>query len=231
MMFEVSLAVAFALVVSFVCSISEASLLSVGHAQIQSLGKSRAGRILRRFKREIDAPIAAILILNTVANTIGAAFAGGSYLKAFGEETLWIFSLVFTVAILLLSEIIPKTIGVAHAGRVIVPIAYFIQILIYALRPIIFLTHGVSRLLKGNQPAQITSIDEIRLLASLGHAEGAVTARAAEIIEGAATLRELTAYDVMVPRTGVKFLSAERSLEHNLELVESCGHSRFPYSA
>ena len=55
-----------------------------------------------------------------------------------------------------------------------------------------------------------------------------ITARAAEIIEGAATLRELTAYDVMVPRTGVKFLSAERSLEHNLELVESRGHSRFP---
>src|SRR5690606_21193452 len=113
MMLELSLAVAFALVVSFFCSLSEASLLSVGHAQVQALGGTRAGRILQRFKREIDAPIAAILILNTVANTIGAAFAGGSYLKAFGEETLWIFSLVFTVAILVFSEIIPKTLGVA----------------------------------------------------------------------------------------------------------------------
>jgi Mg2+/Co2+ transporter CorB len=120
---------------------------------VQGLGPSRAGRILRRFKREIDAPIAAILILNTVANTIGAAFAGGSYLKTFGEETLWIFSVVFTVAVLVFSEIIPKTLGVAYAGRVAPPLAYVIQIAIYALKPVILITHGISRLLRGNQPA------------------------------------------------------------------------------
>lgn len=229
-MVELSLAVAFALVVSFFCSISEASLLSVGHAQVQALGATRAGRILQRFKREIDAPIAAILILNTFANTIGAAFAGGSYQKLFGADTLWIFSLAFTIAILVFSEIIPKTLGVAHAGRVVAPLAFVIQVLIYALKPIIFITHGISRSLKGNQRAHITSIEEIRLLASLGHAEGAVTARAAEIIEGAAALRDLKAYDVMVPRTSVRFLSGERSLEENLALVESSGHSRFPYT-
>ncbi len=229
-MLELSLAVAFSLVASFFCSISEASLLSVGHAQVQALGASRSGRILQRFKREIDAPIAAILILNTCANTIGAAFAGVSYQKAYGDQSLWVFSLAFTIAILFFSEIIPKTLGVAFAGRVVVPLAYAIQLLIYALLPFIYLTHGVSRLLKGKHQPKITSIDEIRLLASLGQAEGAVTARAAEIIEGAATLRELTAYDVMVPRTGVKFLSGERSLEDNLRLVENSGHSRFPYS-
>lgn len=229
-MLELSLAVAFALVVSFFCSISEASLLSVGHAQVQALGASRAGRILQRFKREIDAPIAAILILNTVANVAGSFFAGGSYTKTFGEETSMMFSLVFTAAVLIFAEIIPKTLGVAFAARVVVPLAYFIQLLIYVLKPMIFLTHGISRFLKGNQPAQITSIEEIRLLAMLGHAEGAVTARAAEIIEGAAALRDLTVYDVMVPRTGVTFLSGERSLEENLRLVETSGHSRFPYT-
>lgn len=229
-MLELSLAVAFALVVSFFCSLSESSLLSVGHAQVQAMGTSRAGRILQRFKREIDAPIAAILILNTIANTIGAAYAGGSYLKVFGEQTLWIFSAAFTTAILLFSEIIPKTLGVAFAGRVIAPLAYWIQALIYVLKPVIWVTHGISRLIKGNQRTQVTSLEEIRLLATLGHAEGAVTARAAAIIGGAATLRDLTAYDVMVPRTSVKFLSGDRSLEENLQLVEKSGHSRFPYS-
>ena len=229
-MLELSLAVVLALVVSFFCSLSEASLLSVGHAQVQAMGASGAGRILQRFKREIDAPIAAILILNTIANTIGAAYAGGSYLKVFGEQTLWIFSGAFTIGVLVLSEIIPKTLGVTFASRVIAPLAYWIQLLIYVLKPVIFVTHGISRLLKGDQRSQVTSIEEIRLLATLGHAEGAVTARAAAIIEGAATLRDLTVYDVMVPRTSVKFLSGERTLEENLRLVESSGHSRFPYS-
>ena len=74
-----AIAVSSALVFSFLCSISEAVLLSMQHAQIEALGKSRAARVLKRFKREIDQPISAILILNTIANTLGAAIGGASY--------------------------------------------------------------------------------------------------------------------------------------------------------
>ena len=229
-MFELTLAVAFTLVISFVCSISEASLLSIGHAQVQALGNSRAGRLVQHFKREIDAPIAAILILNTAANMVGASFAGAGYSDVFGDDTLVWFTVAFTLAVLFFSEIIPKTLGVAFSGRVIVPVAYVIRPLVFILRPLLFVTRSVSRLLRGKNQAQVTSIEEIRLLASLGHAEGALTERTARIIDGAAALRELTAYDVMVPRTGVVFLSANRSLDDNLTLVDSSGHSRFPYS-
>jgi CBS domain containing-hemolysin-like protein len=229
-MFELTLAVAFTLVVSFVCSISEASLLSIGHAQVQALGKSRAGRLVQHFKREIDAPIATILILNTSANMIGASFAGAGYSEVFGDATLFWFTLVFTLAVLVLSEIIPKTLGVAFSSRVIVPVAYFLRPFVFVLGPLLFVTRSVSRLMRGKKQAHVTSIEEIRLLASLGHAEGALTERTARIIDGAAALRELTAYDVMVPRTSVAFLSASRSLEENLKLVEASAHSRFPYS-
>ena len=116
------LAVASALVFSFLCSVSEAVLLSVGHAQVEKLGKSKAGKILRRFKREIDVPLAAILVLNTVANTAGAAVAGASYGLVFDESTVWIFSLAFTVAVLLFTEILPKTLGVTFAPRLVVPV-------------------------------------------------------------------------------------------------------------
>jgi putative hemolysin len=223
-------AVALALVVSFLCSISEAVLLSVGHAQIEALGKSRAGNIMREFKREIDVPIAAILILNTFANTIGAAVAGATYGRVFDPSTLWIFSVVFTLAILFFSEIIPKTLGVTHSGRLAAPVALWVRATITFLRPLLFVTRAVSGLMRRGQPPPITSIDEIRLLASAGRSEGAVGSRVAEMIEGAAALRELTAYDVMVPRAGIAYLSGSRSLEENLMVIRRSGHSRFPFT-
>ncbi len=222
-------AVGLALAVSFVCSISEAALLSVTHAEAQALGDSRAGRILRRFKREIDVPIAAILALNTTANTIGAAMAGVSYGEVFSEDTLLLFSIVFTAAILLFGEIIPKTLGAVHTSRFIVVVVYFVSFLVVALKPVIFATRGLMRVVRGEE-APVTSLQEIRLLAELGKSEGALAERTAKMIEGAARLKELTAYDVMVPRTATVILSGKKSLAENLTLVRSSGYSRFPYS-
>lgn len=229
-MLVLTLAVGLALVISFVCSISEAVLLSVTHSQIQALGKSRAAKTLRRFKREIDVPIAAILVLNTVANTVGAAVAGASYIQVFGVSSLWVFSLSFTLAILFFSEIVPKTLGVTFVAQLAMPVAMGVQVLVWVLRPVLFLTRNISGILRRGQLAPVTSIDEIRLLAALGRTEGAVGARTASMIEGAAALRELTAYDVMVPRVGVVFLSGQSSLEENLRKVRNSGHSRFPYA-
>ena len=100
------LAVGTALVVSFLCSIFESVLLSVGFARVEALNQdgSRAGAILTRFKREMDVPIAAILILNTAAHTIGAAVAGASYSNVFTASTLWLFSIIFTIAVLLCAQ-------------------------------------------------------------------------------------------------------------------------------
>ncbi|HEY3235987.1 MAG TPA: hemolysin family protein [Polyangiaceae bacterium] len=224
------LAVSLALVFTFICSISEAVLLSVGHAEIEALGKSRAGRLLRDFKREIDDPLAAILILSTIANTLGSAIAGGTYPTVFNESSLWFFSLLFTVAILVVSEIIPKTLGVSFSGHLAAPVALSVRALVIGLRPLLFLTRAISRGLRGSKLRPVTSIDEIRLLASLGRTEGAVGRRTAELIEGAAALRELTAYDVMVPRAGVTVLSGARSLEENLSEIRRTGHSRFPFA-
>ena len=87
------------LAISFLCSIAEAVILSVQHAQIEALGKSRAAEILREFKREIDIPIAAIVSFHTVAHTIGASVCGAMYVHAMGDSTLWVFSLTFTLAV------------------------------------------------------------------------------------------------------------------------------------
>lgn len=222
-------AVVFSVIVSFLCSISEASLLSITRAQVQGLGETRAGRILQTFKAEIDVPIAAILILNTAANTLGAAVAAAAYVSLYGPATLWGFSLVFTLALLIFGEIIPKTVGAVHTQRFIVPVVYWVRALAFFFRPIILLTRLVTRLISG-ESRPVTSLEEIRLLAELGKSEGALAARTAKMIDGAARLRELSAYHVMVPRTSTLMLSGETSLAETLRIIQRSGHSRFPYS-
>jgi len=118
-------AVSVVLVVSFLCSIFESVLLSLTRPQVEVLLQKHqlAGRLLTGFKANMDVPIAAILILNTSAHTIGAAVAGASYSNVFDVSTLWIFSIVFTIAVLLFTEIIPKTLGVAHTTALATPVA------------------------------------------------------------------------------------------------------------
>ena len=224
------LTVLWSLIVSFFCSVSEAVALSVTHAQVDGLGKSRGAEILRDFKREIDLPIAAIVSFHTVAHTVGASVCGAMYVNVFGERTLWVFSLGFTIAVLIFSEIVPKTIGVTYAAQLAVPVAYSVRLLVVVLRPILWLTSIFARLLRGETASPVTSLEEIKLLVALGRSEGAVAGRVADMIEGATALRELTAYDVMVPRARVVYLSGERDLEQNLQVVRESGHSRFPFT-
>lgn len=225
-------AVSLALIVSFLCSIFESVLLSLNSAQVEVLAEqgSPAGKLMRRFKERIDTPIAAILILNTIAHTIGAAVAGASYENVFDPATLWIFSLIFTAAVLLITEIIPKTLGVAYAQRLAAPVAYGIQALILILRPLVAVTEKLSSALRGNARPDITSIEEIRLLARLGRSQGAVGAKTAGIIVGATQLRKLRAIDVMIPRQDVVFISGLDSPGKTLERIRQTRHSRYPFT-
>ena len=225
-------AVSVALVVSFLCSIFESVLLSINHAQVESLAQrgKRSGQLLKEFKRRIDTPIAAILITNTIAHTVGTAVAGATYEEAFSSDTLWVFTIVFTIAILLFTEIIPKTLGVTHAARLARPVAYGIQALAIALRPLVLLSAGISRAIRGRKNVPVTSVEEIRLLAALGRTEGVVGATTAGIITGASSLRKLSASDVMQPRKQVVFLSATTSPQQVLETLGRSPYSRFPFS-
>ena len=140
--------VCFALVVSFVCSLSEATLLSVTPARVEAIANKgrRAGHILRRFKAHPDQPIAAILVLNTIANTAGAAVAGASFGDAFpGTEEVW-FVATFTVTVLLFTEITPKTIGVVHANSLAIPVAHLVEAMVVLLKPFLAVTRLLSRL-------------------------------------------------------------------------------------
>jgi len=225
-------AVTLALVGSFLCSIMESVLLSIRAADVETLvndGK-RSGRLLQGFKRRIDMPIAAILIVNTLAHTVGASVAGARYESAIESETLRLFTAVFTVAVVFLTEIVPKKLVVSYDRELASPVAHAIQILSILLRPFVALSGFISRLLRRNDESPMTSIEEIRLLALLGSREGVFGPRTANIIIGATHLAQLRAHDVMVPRQSVTFLSGAHSKAENLEVLRKSRHSRFPFS-
>ena len=225
-------AVSVALVVSFMCSIFESVLLSINHAQVELLAKKGkpSGRILKAFKERIDIPISAILITNTAAHTIGTAVAGASYSQVFDPQTLWIFTLVFTVVVLLFTEIIPKTLGVAYSRQLAKPVAYGIRALAMALRPLVVVSEAISRSIRRDKSGPVTSLDEIRLLATIGHSEGVVGKQAAQMIVGASDLLKLTASNVMVPRQEVVSFSHDDEPGDALKTINESGFSRFPYS-
>jgi len=225
-------AVSVALVVSFMCSIFESVLLSLSHAQVEVLASKEnpSGRILKAFKERIDIPISAILITNTAAHTIGTAVAGASYSSVFNAETLWIFTVVFTIVVLLFTEIIPKTLGVAYATQLAKPVAFGIRALAAVLRPLVLATEAISRSLRRDKSGPVTSLEEIRLLATIGHSEGVVAKQTAEIIVGASDLRKLTASNVVVPRQNVIHLSHDDTPEQVLDVINKSGFSRFPYT-
>jgi len=231
-MFLFVVAVMTALVVSFSCSIFESVLLSLGHAQVEILNKKgkKAGRILEAFKREMERPIAAILILNTIAHTVGAGQAGASFQAAFADTPIWVFHVTFTLSVLLFTEIVPKTLGIAYHRKLAVPVAHSVHFLVRVLRPVLVVTNWISRRLTSSKEVPVTSIEEIRILASAGRSQGVLGPRTAGIIEGAAVLRELKVDDVMVPRNRVAFLDASQSRDEVLETIRQTGFSRFPFT-
>ena len=225
-------AVAVVLVVSFICSIFESVLLSLTRPQIEMMvrDKKRSGALLAAFKENMDVPIAAILILNTAAHTIGAAVAGASYSNVFTAESLWIFSIVFTLAVLLFTEIIPKTLGVGYARMLATPVAHGIDWLSRLLLPLVWVSERISRSLRQDIDMPVTSAEEIRLLALLGRSEGVVGPRTAGMIVGATQVGQLHAHNVMLPREKVRWLSATMDRDRAIDYVRDSEHSRFPFS-
>jgi len=170
-MAELVIVVLVVVLISATCSVFEAVLYSIPISHIESLvhsGKA-SGRTLRKLREQIDRPISAILSLNTIANTGGASLAGAFAVSYFGTGTLateYIFPTFFTLVILLFSEVIPKTIGVAFARPLSIIIARPLQLLVWVLTPSIVLCRMATRLVAKGQKEQDMSGEELISLAS-----------------------------------------------------------------
>jgi CBS domain containing-hemolysin-like protein len=232
-MIELAVAVGLAVGFSALCSLFEAVLYSVpiGHLESMAQSGSASGRILRDMRENIDRPIAAILSLNTIANTAGAAIAGAAAASVFGHDRLVWFSAFFTLAILVLSEVIPKTIGVIHARAMANVIARPLQGLVWLFRPLTWFTGQLTRWMARGTTEIDVSIQEITVLARLGMKAGTIAAEEVAVIENILSLEARSVRDIMTPRMVVSSLNVSMTigaLKESTELSAAINHSRIP---
>jgi CBS domain containing-hemolysin-like protein len=229
-MIQLAAAVGFAIIISAGCSLFEAVLYSVPIRHIETLaqrGKS-SGKIFRKLRANIEQPIAAILSLNTIANTAGAAFAGSAASAVFGSQYLGYFSALFTLAVLILSEIIPKTTGVVYARSLVPLVAHPLKVIVWIMTPVIWVSSLVTRLIGGRKTEDVITAEEIRVMSRLSLRSGGIKTFQNRAIENILTLQNKKAKDVMTPRTVIFSLSEHLTLDEAGKTVNKWEHSRFP---
>ncbi|MFW5996574.1 MAG: CNNM domain-containing protein [Lentisphaeria bacterium] len=192
-----------ALGVSFLCSVAEAVLLSVTPSFVAFLEQQNktSGRLLGRLKRNIDRPLAAILSLNTIAHTAGAAGVGAEAARILGSKSVGIVSAILTLLILILSEIIPKTIGSVYWRKLAPLTACGVHFFTMCLYPLVILSEQITRLIAPGGKAKSFSREEFGALASIGAEEGHLAKSEYRILGNLLRFRSHKVHEVMTPRT------------------------------
>ncbi len=229
-MFEIIIVILALLVISFICSVMEAVILSISRPYIQLLvdRKNRSGRLLLKLKEKIEEPISAILTLNTISHTVGAAVSGALALKIFGSEWMALFSAVLTLLILIFSEIIPKTLGAQYWKQLGPLSAYILKGMIFILKPLIVPIHLLSRLFSRDNPAARISKGEVLNYIRIGHFQGVIQSSEFEIVENLFQLQSIRVKEIMTPRTVVFWLNPNQLIEDLLKDNEDLQFSRIP---
>lgn len=219
-----------ALTVSFLCSVAEAVLLSATPSFVAYMEQRnrKSGRIMGKLKRNIDRPLSAILTLNTVAHTAGAAGTGSQAALLFGSKSVGVVSAVLTLLILILSEIIPKTIGSVYWRKLSPVTACGVHALTLSLFPLVILSEQITRLIAGSGKAKRFSREEFGALASLGAQEGHLEPKEYQIMGNLMRFRSYKVYEIMTPRTVVFSLPEDMPVSQVFQKYSNIPFSRIP---
>jgi CBS domain containing-hemolysin-like protein len=215
---------------SFLCSVAEAVLLSITPSYIATLENdgARSDPVLKKMKSNIDRSLAAILTLNTIAHTVGAGGAGAEAAQYFGAKWIGIAMAVLTLLILFLSEIIPKTLGAVY-WRSLAPLTgHFVQMLIWVLYPLIFVSESITKWLTGGKRHHVFNREEFTALADLGAEGGHLDAKESRILRNLFRFPTLRVEDIMTPRTVVFALQQDVTVEEVLTKYNEINFSRIP---
>ncbi|MDT8415346.1 MAG: CNNM domain-containing protein [Flavobacteriaceae bacterium] len=219
-----------ALFISFLCSVMEAVLLSTPISFLRSQvenGDKRAETMLA-LKEDVDKPLSAILSLNTVAHTVGAAGVGAQATIVFGEAYFGIVSAVLTILILVVTEIIPKTLGANYNKELVSISSKIIKSMIFITYPLVWISSILTKMLSRSKTELTTSREEISALASIGTQEGIFADKENKIIQNLIKLKSLKIKEVMTPRIVVVTANEDMTLEDFLKNKEFLHFSRIP---
>lgn len=220
-----------ALLFSFLCSLAEASLLSITPSYIAGLKDTepKKAALLKKLKEEnIDQSLAAILTVNTIAHTVGAIGAGAKATVVFGSTWFGIFSAVMTLLILFLSEIVPKTLGAVYWRQLAGAMTWYVNFLIKAMYPLIVVSEKLTQLVSGGKKSQAFSREEFVAMAGLGQEEGHINDRESKIIRNLFLFKSVDASAVMTPRIVMSALRADMTVSEALTAPHIMPFSRLP---
>ncbi|GGE19406.1 CNNM domain-containing protein [Psychroflexus salis] len=221
---------ALVLVVSFICSIMESVLLSLPVSYIISRienGQQKAKKMLA-LKENVDQPLSAILSLNTVAHTVGAAGVGAQATIIFGDAYFGMVSAILTILILVFTEIIPKTLGANYSKELMNVSASTIRAMIFITYPFVMISSYLTKVLSRNENEPTTSREEVSALANIGTDEGIFEDNENKIIQNLIKLKDIKVAEVMTPRVVVITASEDMSLQEFMDNKEFLSFSRIP---
>jgi len=223
-----------AITASFLCSLLEAVLLSITptYARVKLKEGGRVGRQLEFFKSNIDQPLAAILTLNTIAHTVGAIGVGEQSAKIWADANPMITAVVvptiMVLGILILSEIIPKTLGANHWQKLVPFTVSTLRVIIFLLYPLVWFSQIITRTLKRDKSQSIFSRSEFLAMAEIGVTEGVVEQQDSEIIGNLLRMVTVRAKDITTPRTVVRLASEEQTIKDFYKTAGELPFSRIP---
>jgi len=208
-----------ALGVSFLCSILESVLLSVTPSFVAAFKKRRPrlGSDLSSLKKDIERPLAAILSLNTVAHTIGAAGVGAQAMVVFGKPYVAVISATLTLLILIVSEIIPKTLGALYWRKLTPSTIRILNILILLLYPLVILSQKLTKIISKKRRLTPIHREEITSIVDLGYEDGTLLKQESIILNNLMRCGTLKTKDIMTPRPVIFSLSADLSVKDVFE--------------
>lgn len=221
------------LILSFMCSLLEATLLSSTSSYIESLDKKgyspKTVDLAKDVKQNIDKSISSILTLNTFANTMGAAGVGAQAAIIFGSNWQAVIAFILTLMVLFISEIFPKTLGAIYWRKFIVPATYIISFMVKVTYPFIFLATFITNALqKGRKNEANFSKDEIITIVDMSEKEGVLQAKESILIKNLFKLKNIKAKDIMTPRTVVFAFDSKTTLKEALLNDNLYVYSRIP---
>lgn len=219
-----------ALGLSFLCSVLEAVLLStpISFISMKESQGVKTASLMMKYKTNVDRPVAAILTLNTVAHTIGAAGVGSESVKVFGEAYFGIISAILTLLILVLSEIIPKTIGASYWRTLAMPSAKIIRVLVVITYPLVWLSELLTRCVSPKIQPLTVSREEVAAMVNVGTDEGVIELAENKVIQNFLKLSNVCAEDIMTPFVVVSSVSAKTTMKEFYDDQSLSSFSRIP---
>lgn len=219
-----------ALAVSFICSIAEATLLSLSTSFLKTKVESGDKKALKmiELKEDVDKPLSAILSLNTIAHTVGAAGVGAQATIVFGEAYFGVVSAVLTLLILVLTEIIPKTLGANYAKDIYGSMVSTISVMMMVSYPLVVMSSFLTKRLSKKSTESSTSREEIAILASIGEQEGIIAVKENKIIQNVFKLNAVRIDEIHTPRIMMVSADEEMTLREFLKNKELLHFSRIP---